>query len=180
MLEGFDTSGLREHRLYTITSGRDTIWPAALQGIAQNPWVGYGRYGYVISKALDESLATGGGEKHPHNAFLEAALDHGIFGAALILGPLVYVLVAGMILVLRRSDPLLRWAGFAGVSTAVTALVAGFGGQHFVLYENYWVFWCTCGLVVRATTLPDRSPTRLPRGEGDATVLRRQAPLDRW
>ena len=164
MLAGFDRSGIGFHDTAVIAAGRDIIWPAAIHGIAEQPLLGYGRYGYVTSAALDRSFATGGGELHPHNGFLEAALDHGVIGAAVILAPIIYLLVTGVALFRNRRDPLLKWAGLVGVSTATAALVAGFGGQHFVLYENYWVFWCCCGLVVRARTFPDHSTYR-PAGD---------------
>ncbi|MCH8852699.1 MAG: O-antigen ligase family protein [Planctomycetes bacterium] len=164
MLEGFDRSGIGSHDTAVITAGRDIIWPAAIHGISEQPLLGYGRYGYITSAALHRSFATGGGEMHPHNGFLEAALDHGVIGAAVILAPVVYLLFTGLTLFRKRRDPLLKWAGLVGVSTATAALVAGFGGQHFVLYENYWVFWCCCGLVVRARTFPDHSTYR-PAGD---------------
>ena len=160
MLEGFDRSGFGDHNMADVMAGRDIIWPAAIHGIAEEPLLGYGRYGYVVSSAFDRSLAAGGGETHPHNGFLEAALDHGVIGAAVIIAPAIYLLVTGVMLFRNRRDPLLKWAGLVGVSTATAALVAGFGGQHFVLYENYWVFWCSCALVVRATTLADQSTCR--------------------
>ncbi len=75
ILAGVDTSGMGYSDMSEITAGRDVIWPAALQGIAESPIVGHGLYGYVLSSALDHSLATGGAEVHPHNAYLQALLD---------------------------------------------------------------------------------------------------------
>ncbi|MCH7870570.1 MAG: O-antigen ligase family protein, partial [Planctomycetes bacterium] len=85
IIEGIDRSGFGDHNIAEVAAGRDTIWPAAINGISEQPLLGYGRYGYITSAAFNRSSATGGGELHPHNGFLEAALDHGVIGAALIL-----------------------------------------------------------------------------------------------
>ncbi len=156
MLTGLDTrSGQADVR--ELMAGRNVIWPAALEAIEESPLLGYGFYGYVLSTAIDRSLASGGGEKHPHNAYLETLLDVGLLGAPLRLGPFFCLLGSGYVLIRRRRDPVLQLCGVVGLCWATTTLVMGLTGQHFGLTQNLFTFWCVSGLVARALTLRDRA-----------------------
>lgn len=157
ILTGVDTTGGMQHDMAEVSGGRDIIWPAAIKGIEDSPLIGHGFRGYVVSPALPSSLATGGGELHPHNAYLEMLLDHGVLAASGRLAPFLYVLGAGIVLVRRRSDPLLRVMGVAAVAWISATLTMGISGQHWGLSENLFTFWCIAGLVGRAVTLPDRA-----------------------
>ncbi len=158
---GVDMTGDQALDMGEVTAGRDVIWAAALVGIEESPLIGHGSKGYVVSSALMTSIAHGGGEGHPHNAYLETLLDHGILGAFGRLGPLLYVLGAGVVLVRRRRDPLLRLAGVAAVAWATACFIMGLSGQHWGFSENLFTFWCVAGLTVRALTLPDTVPQRV-------------------
>lgn len=175
ILAGVDTSGMGYSDMGEITAGRDLIWPAALQGIAESPLIGHGLYGYVLSSALDNSLASGGAEVHPHNAYLQALLDVGVLGLLPRLGPFLYVLWAGAWLAWKRQDPLLRLTGVAGVSVASTTFAMGLTGQHFGFTENLFIFWCVAGLVVRGLTLPDATVAELRARSGALVHTRRHA-----
>jgi len=176
IMMGVDTSGAGHHDMGEVTAGRDVIWPAALEGIQDSPVVGYGSYGYVISPALDESLANGGGELHPHNAYLETLLDHGIAGAPARLGPFLYIFGAGVFLAWRRSDPVLRLVGLTGVAWASVTFTMGLTGQHFGLTENLFTFWCVAGLVVRAVMISREAPPPPARVPLRQPLVRHPAP----
>ncbi len=141
-----------------LTAGRNVIWPAAIGAIEEHPLLGYGFYGYVLSSAIDRSLAAGGGEKHPHNAYFETLLDVGLLGAPLRLGPFVCLLVSGYVLVRRRHDPVIRLCGVMALCWAVTTLVMGLTGQHFGLTQNLFTFWCVSALSARSLVLTDTAP----------------------
>jgi exopolysaccharide production protein ExoQ len=69
-------------------TGRTDIWPVALGGIADHPWLGYG-YGtfWQPDGPFTQYLAPGNWEfwnpVHAHNGFLQLALDAGLVGAGL-------------------------------------------------------------------------------------------------
>lgn len=157
ILTGVDTTGGAEHDMAEVSGGRDIIWPAAIKGIEDSPLIGHGFRGYIVSPALPWSLETGGGEGHPHNAYLETLLDHGVLAAPGRLAPFLYVLGAGVVLVRRRSDPLLRLMGVTAVAWIAATLTMGISGQHWGFSENLFTFWCVAGLTARAVTLPDRA-----------------------
>lgn len=160
-------AGDQANDLNEISAGRNIIWAAALEGISESPIIGHGRYGYVMSSAIEHSNQEGGGEIHPHNAYLEALLDAGLFGAPAVLGPFVYVAVVSFWLIRRRpGDPILQLVGAGGLGAACTLMLQAVAGQHFVLSENLF-FWMVAGLVVRATTLsPLRLRSRAPTSPG--------------
>ncbi len=160
MLTGVDTSGNEQHDMAEVTGGRDTIWAAAIEGVKESPWIGHGNRGYAVSSALQSSIVTGGGELHPHNAYLETLLDHGILGAGGRVAPFLYVLGAGAVLVRRRVDPLLRLVGVAAVAWPLASFAMGLSGQHWGFSENLFTFWCVTGLTVRALMVPDTVPRR--------------------
>jgi len=162
MLMGVDTSGEGQHDMGTLTAGRDVIWPAALEGISAAPLVGYGVHGYVMSPAILVSISNGGGELHPHNAYLEALLDHGVLLCSGRLAPFVYMLVCGAAIVSRRSDPVCRLIGVTALAWGVATLSTGLTGQHWGFTENLFTFWCVTGLTARVTALPYRTPRMAP------------------
>ncbi len=150
--------GDRGYDLREISAGRNIIWTAAIEGIAESPIIGHGRFGYVMSSAIDSSIQMGGGEIHPHNAYLEVLLDAGILGTPTVLAPFIYVLVVSLKLLRRRAgDPVLQLVGAAGLGAAATLLLQSVSGQHLVLSENLF-FWMVSGLVIRAGTLPPPEP----------------------
>ncbi len=172
MLTGLDT-GSGQADIRELTAGRSVIWPAAISAIEESPLLGYGFYGYVLSAAMDRSLAGGGGEKHPHNAYLETLLDVGLLGAPLRLGPFFCLLGSAYVLIRKRRDEVLRLCGVVGLCWATTTLIMGLTGQHFGLTQNLFTFWCVCGLVARALTVRDRAAVPVaPR--------RRATPAMRW
>ncbi len=177
LLVGVDTSGMGEHDMAEVGAGRwNVIWPAAIRGIEDSPLIGHGSHGYVLSPAMLESIAMGGGEIHPHNAYLETLLDHGIVGVPARLGPFIYVLVAGVFLVCRRRDPILRFAGVTAVAWVSATLVMGLTGQQWGFCENLFTFWCVAGLVVRAVTLPDCALRGRTTGEPGCADASRASP----
>jgi hypothetical protein len=179
---GLDLSGGQQHDVDAITAGRNIIWPAALQGIGESPLVGHGAYGYVMSSAIEYSMAAGGGEMHPHNGYLQALLDHGLLLGWVRILPMLAVLSAALHLLRRRHSPELRLAGVAGVAFSTELLVMGVTGQQYGLIENMFLFWCAGALVTAAHRLPDVVPAPVPRAAAASARNGKamQAELARW
>jgi hypothetical protein len=154
LLMGFDTTGGGQSDVEEITAGRNVIWPAAMQGIDRRPIIGYGAYGYVQSDAFEISMSNGGGELHPHNAYLETLLDHGYLLGLARLAPFLYIGWLGYRLSRRRGDPVVRLAGLVGAAWVTCTLTMGVSGQHFGLTENLFTFWCVASVTVAASMLP--------------------------
>lgn len=168
---GVDTTGAGDVDVDTLTAGRDVIWEAAFEAIDHAPLIGYGMYGYVTSHALARSIQVGGGEKHPHNAYLETLLDHGVLLAAGRLAPFVYAWCISIWLARTRRDETLRFAGIAGACYTTTLLAMGLTGQHYGLTENPFSFWCMACMAVAAARLPDVAPARRMRRVAPAPLM---------
>jgi len=158
ILEGVDAQG-ESANMDEVTGGRDVIWAAAIPGILESPAIGHGQHGYILSRAYHIRTSQGSLEGHPHSAYLEALLDHGVLFAGFRLAPYVGVLLASFRLAWKQTDPLFRLVGLSGFIGSFTYLVMGLTGQHFGLTENLFVFWCLTGLVIRAVHMQQ---SRLP------------------
>jgi O-antigen ligase len=111
VLVAFLSRGQRLETVETLNS-RTFVWNAALQMISESPWVGHGfgvgakhlRYYAEVFKPL-----------HAHNDVLNAAVDTGFFGAAL----LIFVYIVFLVKSIRRAwrDP--RYALPAALGTCV-------------------------------------------------------------
>lgn len=154
VMTGFDAaSGQADVR--AVTAGRSVMWAAALDHIQDSPLIGHGAYGYVVSGAMEESMRLDGGELHPHNAYLQSLLDHGILMSPFRLLPLVWTFGLGVVLLRTRRSDALRLAGAAAMSFSGVALTMGLTGQQFGLTQNMYLFWCVAGLTMRAACMPD-------------------------
>lgn len=78
----------------TLT-GRTEIWPIVLDGISQQPFLGFGYYAGMLDymgPILDAAVGT----RYTHNGYLDVVLGTGIVGLASLLFCIFSVLVAGI------------------------------------------------------------------------------------
>jgi O-antigen ligase len=148
---------------YTVTSGRVVAWPHVIDKILESPVIGYGREGMQrtgISAFL--YLDYGEGFPHPHNAYLEFALDNGLI--AVVLVGWFYVLVVRRSAWLFRHSPNPLHAAVGGTALALTLalLIAGMGSQSFYPREGAVGMWCAIGLMLRVYMMRDVSAVAVP------------------
>jgi O-antigen ligase len=154
MSEGFDVtsaSGEQVEDWDAVSAGRMTnIWPATLDSIQSSPIAGRGRLTILRTDLYDRIFAQEGNvPTHPHNAYLEMALDSGLVGLAITLG-----IFAGLPLMAllrgKPSDPLLLGMWTAGLAAACTMLVMAMSGQTFFPREGIFLVLCSYAVLMRA------------------------------
>ncbi len=149
---GVDTVTDSGQDMYAVTSGRIIVWPEVMKGIAERPFVGWGRKGYVISGVLPGLVAEYGiwikQFGHPHNAYLQLLLDTGVIGATPVF--LFYFLIIVFSLKLfRKDDKFSIMVGALCFSLVFTQLVASIGAQTFYPRESSVFMWAAMGLCLR-------------------------------
>ena len=116
------------------SSGRLLLWRDSLQMVPAFPFIGCGPEGFrkaflgFKSKALGQ-LSRKANNESPHSAYLEAAISHGLIGAALY--------VAMIALTLRLLVRARRRAKDDNWRVIITGLVSSFGA---VLMHNIFIF----------------------------------------
>jgi O-antigen ligase len=157
-LEGVEDSGVDEYRL---TAGRNIAWPHVIEKIQDAPVIGFGRLA-MQRTGLRARLEAEEGEdfSHPHNAYLEALLDNGLAGLAVILSFYLAVLVHGISLFRDRRSPVFAAAGGVALALVLAPLVASLGSQTFYPREGAVGMWGAIGLLLRV--LVERSRARAP------------------
>lgn len=149
-LHGEDDSFQTGPDLYTVTAGRNVAWPYVIDQILESPWVGHGTEGMKrtgISQYL--WIEFGEGFPHPHNAYLQLFLDHGILGAIPVLGFFLVILVCSLRLFRDQTHP--EYVAIGGVTLSLTLalLVASMGSQSLFPEEGVVGLWCAIGLMLR-------------------------------
>lgn len=111
-----------------VSAGRiEGLWLPLLPEVLRSPLFGHGLASILWSDVMH--LAEGGGAgvigaTHPHNAYLEALLDMGVAGLALVLAYYLHVWRGFRALAAdARLDPLLR-GFFEGAAAGLAALLA--------------------------------------------------------
>ncbi|MCX5673898.1 MAG: O-antigen ligase family protein [Planctomycetota bacterium] len=134
-----------------VTAGRTTgLWPPVLAQIPRSPLIGFGRLAIWRTQVYGEILAGEGTcPSHPHNAYLEMALDAGGIGLMVALAFYGGLLLFAMRLFRDRRDPLATAVGAAGVASIGSLLVAGMSGQ--TLFPEVFTIPALClgGMVLR-------------------------------
>ena len=102
--------------------------------IKDHPWTGVGRKGYYreVVKLQQESngLQFISASPHPHNELLNFAVEFGIVG--LLVGLALYTIPAFIFgSVLNSQDPILSFAGMAGLMTVLVQFLAGLFDTYF-------------------------------------------------
>ena len=135
---------------YTITAGRNLIWPYVIDRIGDRPWIGYGRLAMVrtglthfLSTELDEGFS------HPHNAYLEMLFDNGIVGFVLIMPFYGLLLLRSFTLFRDSRSPLFVAVGGATAAMILGLLIASLGSQTFYPREGWMGMWCLMFLMLR-------------------------------
>lgn len=100
--------------LGSVSSGRDLLFGAAIEGIKEAPLLGHGWFSFNASHTgiIDEGTSS-----FVHNIALQLLYDTGIFGTLLFLAPPVYFC--------GRTLRLLRTAGNSGRSSELGGLLLG-------------------------------------------------------
>jgi len=168
MMEGFDSDSIdtRSHEeeaewltsdqvdLYTVTAGRVIAWPLVVEKIKEKPWVGHGRRAMVRTGVttqliilLEESFP------HPHNAYLQFAIDTGLIGLAIALTVFFHFGIYAMRLLLDKDSDASVAVGGTCLALMLALAVASIGSQTFYPREGTVGMWCAIGLMMRVTLL---------------------------
>jgi O-antigen ligase len=91
------------------------VFDAGVAAVSAVPWTGWGQDGFRLACA---ALGDGGCPSHPHNAYLEAAVEGGLPGLVLFLG-------IGALALAAAAPGLWRHGGAAGRGLLLSLLVAG-------------------------------------------------------
>lgn len=136
--------------MYTVTSGRSSIWPFVIEKIREAPLFGYGRQA-MIRTGLEAFLWTKYLESfpHPHNAYLEFLLDNGVVGFVLVIPFYLVILIHGVSLFRDSRSPIFMVSGGVATALVLALLVAAFGSQTFYPREGSVGMWCAIGLMLR-------------------------------
>jgi O-antigen ligase len=135
---------------FTITSGRNTIWPLVINKIKQSPLLGYGRFAMqrtgltaYIAEELHDSFP------HPHEAYLEVLLDNGVIGFACVMPLFLILLKKSGSLFLDRDEAIYEAAGGAALALLLALFLAAFGSQTFYPREDVVGMWAALGVALR-------------------------------
>jgi O-antigen ligase len=146
LLQGIQGGGTNQQ---LITSGRSLVWPFVLEKIRDAPLTGYGRQAWVRTNLrLEVTLLTGENFGHPHNAYLEFALDSGLIGLA-VLVPLFLLVLWNTARMFRDRDPTISAAGGAAFALTLSWMIAALGAQTFYPREGMVGMWCVIALATR-------------------------------
>jgi O-antigen ligase len=143
---------------YTITAGRNIIWPFVVGKIAQSPWIGYGRLA-MVRTGLTSLLASelNEGFSHPHNAYLEWLFDNGLIGFFLVMPFYVLMLWYALDLFRDRRSPIFEAVGGATLAFVMVLMVASMGSQSFYPREGWIGMWCLIFLMLRVRLQRERA-----------------------
>jgi O-antigen ligase len=141
-----------------VSAGRTTnLWPPVLAQIPRSPLIGFGRLAIWRTQVYGEILAGEGNcPSHPHNAYLEMALDAGGIGLMVALAFYGGLFLFAMRLFRDRRDPLAQAVGAAGVASIGSLLVASVSGQ--TLFPEVFTIPALClgGMVLRMSVALSR------------------------
>jgi len=152
-----DVSGGKFTNDYQITAGRTLIWPAVIEKIGERPFIGWGRLGMhqtgLVARLWNEQREA---FPHPHNAYLEWALDNGMSGVLLIIPFWFFVLRTAVRMFLVRDDSTTTAVGGVALALMLALFVAAMGSQTFYPREGSVGMWAAIGLLMRVAVQRDR------------------------
>jgi O-antigen ligase len=126
------------------------VWPYALAKVLESPWVGYGRRAHERTGVAEQVYwATKEFFGHPHNAYLEFAMDNGVILLAIILCLYGLVLYYSVAMFKDRERLLESAVGGAATALLLAFLVGCFGAQTFYPILSTVGMWCAMGLSIR-------------------------------
>ena len=140
--------------LYTVTAGRNIAWPLVIEQIKLKPLFGYGSRA-MVRTGVAEKLLLDYGESfpHPHSAYLQWLLDHGLFGFIPVMF-LYLLLLSYSIQQFRRGEHPAQVA-VGGICLAFIAalMVASLGSQTFYPREGAIPLLVSFALITRIRVL---------------------------
>lgn len=147
LLQGFqDSNGVNEQ---VVLAGRNVMWPYVLNAIKESPLLGSGRQTWVRSNLrLQVVLDTTQNFGHPHNAYLEFALDNGLVGLAVII-PLFACILWHAAKMFRARDNLVSAAGGVALAATLSYVFTAIGAGSFYPTEGSVGMWCLIALSIR-------------------------------
>lgn len=149
MLQGLTGRSTDEH---LVTSGRNVVWPAALEKIRQAPIAGWGRQAWARTNVrMQVGVRTGEFFGHPHNAYFEFALDNGLIGMAILLPMFGLIVLKSARMFCSRGDPAVEAAGGAALAMTLGFLIASASAQTFYPTEGSVGMWCMIALAFRVS-----------------------------
>ncbi len=169
---GLDVVDSQGHDLYAVTSGRVIAWPLVIEQIKKSPLIGYGKRAMVrlgITHKVAETIGTRTlAFGHPHNAYLELLLDHGILGGLPILLLFVLITFKAIPYIKNATDKEVSLSAGMAVAFLVTQSIAGFGSQSFypeigtvAMWSAIGIFMATLGL--NDEKIDDKQPEKAPK-----------------
>ena len=142
----------RKPDLYTVTAGRNLVWPYVIEKIDEAPFLGYGRQAMIrtgISAILFQDFGEGEAVGHPHNAYMELLLDNGLVGFVPVL--FLFILLLWYSTLLFRDSRNQSFVTIGGITLALilAQMIASVGSQSFYPREGAVGMWCAIGLMLR-------------------------------
>jgi len=160
---------------YSLTSGRNLIWPHVIEKIADAPTIGYGRLAMIRTGLRDDLGRLYGLAEafpHPHNLYLEWLFDNGTLGAIPVFGLFALIVGYAMSLFCDRTNIWCAAAGGVALSLVGAQLVAGIGSQHFYPRESTVGMWAAIFLMLRV--LVERRKWREATGPAAVRLVQTQ------
>ena len=147
--------------LYAITSGRITVWPSVINKISEAPLNGYGFHAFRrldMNRVIEDEYGFAHPVGHPHNAYLQYALDNGVPALIIVLMFFGLVSLRAFGIFLDKSSPPVHQA-LAGMTLSFAAChaVASMGSQSFYPTQGSVLMWCAFGLFLAAVQYQERS-----------------------
>jgi O-antigen ligase len=136
--------------LNAIAAGRiDGLWLPLLPEVLKNPLFGSGHYSILWSDAM--RLGGGGNVllvTHPHNAYLQALLDMGVVGLALLCAYFVHVWKRARALSAAPDlSPTLRGFYLGAAAAVVALLVMGIADGGLTPRSEHAFLWLAIGMM---------------------------------
>ena len=145
--------------MYSATSGRIIAWPLVIERIKRQLLFGYGKRAMIRLGIAHEVTEVIGARSldfvHPHNAYLELLLDHGLVGAIPIL--LLFSLIAFKTIpyIRETNDSNVTLGASLAFSFMITQAIAGLGSQSFYPEIGSFPMWVGIGLFFSVIALKD-------------------------
>ncbi len=161
---------------FTITSGRNLIWPYVIEKIQEAPLIGHGRDAMRrtgMTETLRTFLGRGEAVSHAHNAYLDLMLESGLIGFLIIMAFFCFIVFHAAKLFRMRNSPVCAAIGGFTLAMVVGQLMAAIGSETFFPQEGDFGMWCAIGLLLRVVV--ERS--RLMAQAAGTTTQTQQAEL---
>jgi len=177
---GLDVVDSEGHDLYAVTSGRVIAWPLVIEQIKKSPLIGYGKRAMVrlgITHQVAETIGTRTlAFGHPHNAYLELLLDHGIIGGVPILLLFITITLKALPYIKNAKDKDVSLGAGMAVAFLVTQAIAGFGSQSFYPEIGTVAMWSAIGIFMATLGLMDKKEETLADEKQQDKVITKYYP----